>query len=174
MFSLNICNDTVFFEDIKIEHLPLILKWYNKVDDFRFATGIDNPISLDVLTRKYAEVAICSNEFFVGVYLCKEKKMIGILKGRFEYENKQSAWISSIVIDPQHQKKGYGSAAVSLLISFLKEKSNIRNVYLAVIEENIQGRSFWNKHHFIELRRIENHLKLQNRQQNVLIMQKSI
>lgn len=174
MFPLNINNDTVFFEDIKLEHLPLILKWYNKVDDFRFATGIDYPITLDTLKKKYAEVAICSNEFFVGIYTTKEKKMIGILKGRLEYENKNSVWISSIVIDPRHQKRGYGSSSINLLINYLKLINKVKSVYLAVIEENLQGRSFWEKHDFKELRRIENHLKLKDKPQNVIILQKFI
>lgn len=174
MFHLNICNDSVFFEDIKLEHLPLILKWYNKVEDFKFATGIDCPITIEALTKKYAEVAICSNEFFVGIYIKNEKRIIGILKGRLEYENKHSVWISSIVIDPRHQNKGYGSSAIDLLLTYLKSNNKVNTVYLAVIEENIQGRLFWKKHGFNELRRIENHLKLQNRAQNVIILQKSI
>lgn len=166
-------SDVVYFEDIKLENLPRILKWYNKVDDFRFATGIDHPISLEELTQKYAEVAICSNEFFVGIYGQKEKKMIGILKGRIEYENKHSVWISSIVIDPKYQNRGLGSAAINILLSYLKMNNSITNAYLAVIEDNVQGKAFWLKHGFKELRKIENHLKLMDRQQNVIIMQKN-
>ena len=174
MFSLNVRDDVVCFEDIKLEHLPLILKWYNKVDDFKFATGIDHPIPLEKLTQKYAEVAICSNEFFVGIYTVKERIMIGILKGRLENKGKHNVWISSIVIDPEYQNRGYGSASINLLLSSLKSGSMVKSAYLAVIEENTQGRAFWTKHNFVEARRIENHLKLQDKQQNVIIMYRDI
>ena len=46
MLSLNIQGDSVYFRDIKLEHLPQILNWYNKIDDFKFATGIDQPMTI--------------------------------------------------------------------------------------------------------------------------------
>jgi ribosomal protein S18 acetylase RimI-like enzyme len=170
MFSLNIQNDVVYFRDIKLEHLPYILNWYNKVDDFKFATGIDSPITYETMKKKYAEVAICSNEFFVGIFNKSESKMIGILKGRLHYNEKDAVWISSIAIDSKYQSKGYGSIALNLLLSYLKDRNIIKCVYLAVIEENDQGRRFWTKHGFKTLRKIVNHIKLQDRQQNAIIM----
>ena len=172
MFSLNIQEQTVYFKDIKLEHLPQILKWYNKIGDFKFATGIDEPLTLEVLTRKYAEVAICINEFFVGIYTVAENEMIGILKGRLEYENKYAVWISSIVIDSNYQRRGYGSSSIELALNYFKNHNGMKTAFLSVIEENEQGRRFWSKHNFLELRRLENHIKLNKRQQNIIIMQK--
>ncbi len=174
MYSLNIQNETVYFRDIKIEHLPHILHWYNKVDDFKFATGIDEPMTLDCLKRKYAEVSISSNEFFVGIYARAEGKMVGILKGRLSYRERDSAWISSIAIDLVYQNKGFGSSSIQLLLDHLKFKCQIRDIYLAVIEENIRGVSFWNKHNFKAMRKIDNHIKLQNRFQNAIIMHRDV
>lgn len=174
MLPLNIQNERVYFRDIRLEHLPQILDWYNKVDDFKFATGIDKTITIDLLTKKYAEVAICSEEFFTGVFLKKEEKMIGILKGRLDHENKNVVWISSIVIDTNYQNKGYGKSVIELLLSHFKRNNGIENAYLSVIEENIQGRGFWTSQNFQEVRRIENHIKLQERQQNIIIMYKKI
>jgi RimJ/RimL family protein N-acetyltransferase len=174
MFNLNIHNDYLFFRDIKVDQLSQILDWYNKVEDFKFATGIDTPITLDILMRKYAEVAICKDEFFVGIYIIEQPRMIGILKGRLKYKSKDTVWISSIVIEPASQNKGFGSMAIHLLLEHLKMKHHVKSVYLAVIEENIPGRSFWFKNNFLALRKIENHLKLQERHQNVIIMHKEI
>ena len=174
MFSLNIQNDNLYFRDIKPDHLPLILNWYNKVDNFKYATGIDSPISLGALHQKYAETAICKDEFFAGIYSLKEEKMIGILKGRLKYKGIDTVWISSIVIDNIYQQKGYGKSAIFLLLDYLKINNKIGGVYLAVIEENAQGREFWKKQSFQELRKMENYLKLQNRNQNVIIMYKKL
>ncbi|MCX7746736.1 MAG: GNAT family N-acetyltransferase [Clostridia bacterium] len=174
MFPLNIQSHLILFKDIKLEHLPQILEWYNKVEDFKFATGIGEPITLERLRQKYAEVAICSREFFVGIYLKEEPKMIGILKGSLKVEGEETLWISSIVIDPVYQNKGFGKMAVNLLLDYLKMKNAVKSVYIAVIEENIQGRAFWEKQNFKEIRKIENHFKLQNKRQNVIIMSKKI
>lgn len=174
MFSLNLKNGVLHFKDIKKENLPQILRWYNKVDEFRFATGVDEPISLEKLTQKYAEVSICSTEFFVGIYLNKENRMIGILKGSLKYIEKDAIWINSLVIDTGYQHYGYGSSAIDMLLSYLKENYEIRNVYLGVVEENIQGRSFWRKNSFLPLRVIESHIKMQNKWQNVIIMYRKL
>lgn len=174
MLSLNLQGESLYFRDIKMEHLPQILHWYNKVDDFQFATGIDKPMTLEMLTVKYAEVSICSNEFFVGIYCTEENKMIGILKGRLEHESQRTVWISSIVVDAQYQYEGYGSKAITLLLEYLKAHNKIQQAYLAVIEKNKQGRGFWKKNDFAEVRRMNNHIRLQNQHQNVIIMHKKL
>lgn len=174
MLSLNIQNEIVYFKDIKLEHLPKILDWYNKVDDYKFATGIDKTITMDLLTKKYAEVAICSEEFFTGIFLKREEKMIGILKGRLDHGNKNVVWISSIVIDICYQNKGYGKAVIALLLSYFKKNNKIEDAFLSVIEENIQGREFWKSQNFKEVRKIENHIKLQDKNQNIIIMSKNL
>ena len=170
MFPLNMQNDLLRFMDIKLEHLPRILKWYNKVDEFKYATGIDTEITLQELHKKYAEVAICSNEFFTGIYTCHGNELIGILKGRVRYENRDAVWISSIVIDTEFQGAGYGTAALELLLGYLKKYYKIKTAYLAVVEENTQGRAFWDKMDFKEIRVIENHFKLNDRHQDVIIL----
>lgn len=173
MLSLNLKNDHVFFHDIRLEHLPFVLKWYNKVDDFKYATGIDSPITLEILTRKYAEVAICSSEFFTGIYNTGQHRMIGILKGRLQADDKASVWISSIAIDPEFQGMGYGSASINLLLGHMRDR-NMRNAYLAVVEENRQGILFWNKNGFRPMRIMDNHLLLQDKPRNVVIMHKKL
>lgn len=174
MFSLNIQNDKVSLKDIRPVHLPSILRWYNQVDDFKFATGIDKPITFEAFRHKYAEVAICSNEFFAGIYRKKDDMLIGILKGSVQSRKDAAIWISSIVIDPGFQNRGYGSSSIGLLLEFFKSCQGIRTVYLAVIEDNRQGIRFWVKHDFTRLRIIKNHFKLQDRACNVIIMQKKI
>ncbi len=173
MVNLNIQNNVVCFRDIKFKDLTKVLGWYNKVDEFKFATGIDFPIDLDTLKQKYSEVLISKNEFFVGIY-SQNEEMIGILKGSIKHEKENVMWISSIVIDPSFQNRGYGSQSVDLLLSHLKDRNSINEVYLAVIEENTQGKAFWIKQNFIELRRIQNHLKLQDKPQNIIIMYKKL
>ena len=173
MLSINTHNNTVFFRDIKTEHLPRILDWYNKIDDFKFATGIDAPISMGILMGKLAEVRISSEEFFVGIHL-RQSEMIGVLKGRVQNRIRSTAWINSIVIDPLYQKKGYGSSAIELLLWYLSTQKGTQTVLLSVIEENTAGVEFWSKNGFQKIRRIENHIILQDKGQNVIIMQKTL
>jgi len=174
MFSLNIENDCLYFKDIKPEDLPRILKWYNNADEYGFATGMGRNISLEMLSRKYAEAAICSDEFFVGIYIKKNDIMIGILKGRLGYKNRDAIWISSIVIDSSFQNMGYGSMSIDLLLSYMKTHNKIKNAYLVVVEDNLAGKRFWQKQKFQELRIVEKYLELQDKRKNVILMHKCI
>ncbi|MDP4091838.1 MAG: GNAT family N-acetyltransferase [Bacillota bacterium] len=174
MFPLNIQNEVLRFRDIKRDDLPLILKWYNKIEEYKYATGIDSEISLQEMTRKYAEVAINSHEFFVGIYTAANDCMVGILKGSVGYKSSDAIWISSIVIDTNFQNIGYGSRAVNLLINHLNINHKYKSIYISVVEENVQGRAFWNKLDFKEMRVMENHLKLNDKPQNVIIMYKQL
>jgi len=174
ILTLNIQSDYLRFNDIKHENLEEILKWYNDVDKFMFATGIDTPVTLETLNQKYSEVIICRDEFFVGIYSSKEENMVGVLKGRLQDKNNDSVWISSIVIDPCYQKTGIGSMSIDLLLGHLSENYDIKNAFLAVIEENIAGIAFWKKQNFCELRRIQNHLKLGDKKHNVIVMHRCL
>jgi RimJ/RimL family protein N-acetyltransferase len=174
MFSLNIANERIWFKDIKPDDLPLILKWYNKVDYFMYATGVSQPITLEVITQKYAEVAICSSEFFVGIFEREGGNMVGILKGSLQYKHRDAVWISSIVIDTLYQKKGYGTAAIELLFDHLKSTGKVKNAYLAVIEDNIQGKNFWLKQNFRVLRRMESRFVLMDKKRSAVIMHRGL
>jgi RimJ/RimL family protein N-acetyltransferase len=174
MFPLNVQNDKVYFKDIKSEHLPQILKWYNKTDEFKYATGIDTEITLEELTCKYAETAICSKEFFAGIYDLKNDAMVGIIKGCVKYEDSDAAWISSMVIDTCFQGQGYGTSAVNLLLNYLNTSHQTKTAYLAVVEENIQGKAFWDSVGFKKMRVMCNRFRLNNKNQNVIIMTRQL
>lgn len=174
MLRLNIEDEFIHFVDIKQEQLPEILKWYNNVKEFKYATGIDKPIDMKDLIRKYEEVAICSSEFFVGIYRNDTKKMIGILKGRLKNSDHPVVWISSIAIDPGLQGQGYGGMALELLLKYFRQVNHIRTVYISVVEGNNIGMRFWIKKGFQMIRKIEKYMTLDEHKQNVFIMAKHI
>lgn len=174
MLSLNIHSSIVSLRDIKYENLPQILNWYNNTDDFSYATGIDHTMTLDELKRKYAEVAISSNEFFNGIYKRDNGLMIGILKGRLNHETTCNLWINSIAIDPAFQSMGYGSGALDLILDHMKLNHEVKKAYITVIDGNLKGKCFWEKNGFFVLRIIEKHLLLREKYQNVLLMHRFI
>lgn len=173
MYSLNLQNNRIALRDIKIHHLHHILKWYND-DGFQFATGMEVPVSLEMLMRKYAEVAVCSNEFFAGIYIHQGETMVGLLKGTLAYRSKDTAWINSIIIDKAYQNMGIGTQSMHLLLEYLRNTKSIQKVYLAVVEENMTGRRFWESLGFDGVRRIENYLVLGQQKQDVIVMRKRL
>ncbi|HHW49575.1 MAG TPA: GNAT family N-acetyltransferase [Clostridiaceae bacterium] len=167
-------NDKIYLKNITDSDFADVLKWYNMTDKFKFATGVDKPITMDTLVKRYIETIACGNEFFLGIYLRNEGIIIGILKGMLENEKGGIAWIKSLVIDPSYQRMGYGSSAVGLFLDFLEKNTKIRDVYLTVVEENTSGINFWRKQQFRELRRIKNCAAFNGGICSILIMHRFI
>lgn len=51
MFSLNVNNEDVFLKDVKLNKLVKIHKWYNNIDEYGFATGVDRPMPFDYILK---------------------------------------------------------------------------------------------------------------------------
>jgi len=174
MLSLNIQNDVICFEDIKPEQLPTVLEWYNKTDEYKYATGVEQPLTLELLTQKYMETVNCSEEFFVGIYVKMAGIMAGMLKGKLENKNTDVLWISMLMIRPDCRNRGYGSMSITLLMDYFKKKYDLLNIYLTVAEENSKGKMFWIKQGFGEIKRVNNYKSWEGRYFDVAVMHKNL
>ncbi|WP_331915393.1 GNAT family N-acetyltransferase [Pseudobacteroides sp.] len=171
---MNIQSQYVYLKDISYDDIEKILKWYSRVDHFKYATGKDIPVEINELTSIYKESVESDSEFFTGIYKKDSNQMIGILKGRLESTHKNKVWIRTIVIDPHHQRKGYGRESVRLSLSYLKAKGNASEAYLAVAEENVKGRQFWEALGFDFYKKMFSCVKIADKQCEVVIMQKKL
>ncbi|TYQ18387.1 UNVERIFIED_CONTAM: ribosomal protein S18 acetylase RimI-like enzyme [Acetivibrio alkalicellulosi] len=174
MLSLNIQGDDIFLKDIKLNELKYIYKWYNNYEEYKYATGVDYPISFNHLVRKYNESILCLDEFFVGIYSCNLYKMIGVLKGKYINLDKRTLWIRLVIIESGFQRKGYGQKAVNLLINHFKSNKNIKSVCLAVAKDNIKAIKFWHKQGFEEMESLNSFLELSEKPFNPIVMCKYI
>ncbi|MDN8847875.1 GNAT family N-acetyltransferase, partial [Staphylococcus aureus] len=57
-------------------------------------------------------------------------------------ENKET-WIDRILIDEQHQRKGYGREAMKLLINLVLNKYDINTIYLSIVRSNEIARALY-------------------------------
>ncbi|MDK2933333.1 MAG: hypothetical protein PWP27_1143 [Clostridiales bacterium] len=174
MFSLNIHCEDIVLKDIKRCDLPKILEWYNCPQKYKYATGIDKRITLHDLEEKYLEAVCSGNEFFAGIYLTYHHCMIGFIKGRIKQEEISSVWINALLIDEGYKNCGYGRRSVEMIFYYFKFYHHIKNVYISVIVENIRGIKFWYKNGFKFLRKINNHIILDGKEQEIFLMKKEI
>ena len=179
MLTINaICNDLVF-KDITKDSLLKVLSLYNQNELNIYATGIDRLLSLEDMNEKYLEVLVNSHEYFIGIFLAdrnqKDKEqMIGVIKGRIDYENSEEAWISSIIIANEFQNQGYGKRSVNALIGVLNHIYDVRRVFIGIISANNIAKSFWQGLGFNYLRTIQQYIKLNNHQEDFIIMKKEV
>ncbi|MGE5329919.1 MAG: N-acetyltransferase family protein [Deltaproteobacteria bacterium] len=169
--SLNFKNERISFLNIVNEDLPEVLDWYNRLDQYMFATGVDRYLTLDEMQKKINESAVSSYDFFVWV-INEEGHKIGMLKGSMKYQDKDSLWINSIIIAPEYRRMGYGKVVIESLIDYTKKKFKLEKVLVSVINDNTGAIGFWNRMGFYFVKKLENHISLGGKFRDVVIMQK--
>jgi RimJ/RimL family protein N-acetyltransferase len=178
MLAINLKTGNLSFKNIAKEDLEDVLKLYNQNEINIYATGIDRPMSYQDINQKYLEVLVNSHEFFTGIFINNsqdsEGKMIGVIKGRIDYDNSEEAWISSILIDSSFQKSGIGTKSVRTIIKMLKDTYDIKTVMIGILSGNSIGLGFWNKIGFGYVRTIDQYIKLNNRNEDFVIMKKDL
>lgn len=176
MLTLKNKIDNLIFKDITKEDLLDVLDLYNQNDQSMYATGIGRRMSLEDINEKYLEVLVNSHEFFTGIFLDKDNdlQMIGVIKGRIDYENSEEAWISSILVDNRYQRLGIGTKAVETLIDMLNKSYDVKIFYIGIIAGNNIGRYFWQKLEFSYFRTIEQYIKLKTSAEDFIIMKREI
>ena len=176
MLTLNNKLDNLIFRDITKEDLKAVLNLYNQNDKNIYATGIDRRMSLRDINEKYLEVLVNSHEFFTGIFLEEEDalQLVGVIKGRIDYENSEEAWISSILVDNRYQRLGIGTKAAEALINMLNKSYDVKRFYIGIIAGNSVGRCFWQKLDFSYFRTIEQYIKLNALAEDFIIMKREM
>lgn len=171
MFSINIQNNIVSLKDIEEIQLESILNWYNMSEDFRFATGMESPVSLEILANKYKQTADSEYEFFLGIHSLYEGKLVGILTGKL---TGNILWINIMAVGLEFQGKGYGSISLDLLLKQIIKGNDVREAYLAVVDKNVKGRGFWLRNGFSDIRQVDGKVIINGEKYNVIIMKKRL
>ncbi|MFZ5352973.1 MAG: GNAT family N-acetyltransferase [Bacillota bacterium] len=176
MLTISLQSDNLLFRDISKENLERVLELYNQNEQNMYATGIDHIMSLEEIHEKYLEVLVNSHEFFTGLFIktADQEELIGVIKGRIDYENCEEAWISSILIDSKHQYKGIGKKTINTVIELLNKTYDVRRIYVGLIEGNKIGKSFWQRLGFNYHRTIDQYMKLNNNVEDFIIMKKDL
>lgn len=176
MLTLKNQLDNMIFKDITKEDLMDVLNLYNQKEQNVYATGIDRRMSLEDIKEKYLEVLVNSHEFFTGIFLDKNNsiQMVGVIKGRIDYENSEEAWISSILVDNRYQRQGIGTKSVETLIDMLNKSYDVKRFYIGIIASNNIGRYFWQKLEFSYFRTIEQYIKVKTLTEDFIIMKREI
>lgn len=178
MLTINLQEENLLFKDISKDNLQEVLRLYNQNQINMYATGIDRPMSIKDISQKYLEVLVNSHEFFAGIFTSREaykqNRMVGVIKGRIDYDNNDEAWISSVLIDSNFQKSGIGTKAVTSIMKLLQDHYDIQTIMIGILSGNQVGKEFWHKIGFTYIRTIEQYIKLNDKIEDFIIMKKDL
>ncbi len=174
MLTLNLNLGEFIFKNIKKEELDDVLRLYNEDYESMYATGIDRDLSIEDIKEKYLEVLVNSYEFFAGIYFKNSSDMIGVIKGRIDYDDNEKFWISSFLIGKKYRKEGMGKRCVNEIIKFMGETYDIKTVLVGIISGNPTGVAFWESVGFRYYRTIKEFINFNSIFQDLIIMIRNI
>ncbi len=128
-------NDYTWKGDAELAHLdatiplnvPFSVYLSSYSEELRYADLMTHRYAIDALDGKHIGNCSCYN-----VNYSKGEAELGILIG-----------------SPEHWDQGYGSDAVTALVSFVFAKNNLKRIYLHTLEENMRAQKCFEKCGFV-------------------------
>lgn len=94
-----------------------------------------------------------ANKIYISIW--EKDKIIGVLDLLKGYPEQNCAWIGLLLIHGELHGKRIGSNIVAAVLEAAKN-TGYETVQLGVIENNLQGLKFWDKHGFKRIRESKN------------------
>lgn len=174
MLSLLIEDKDIIIRDIARPQINKMMEWFNgsNIGKYKYAMGIDKPVTVGDLYEKYLEVLINAHEFFLGITM--DGELIGFIKGRADYKNDGEIWIMSLLIDSSYQNRGIGTRVLGLILKEFQEKFGIRKFYSCLVNDNVAGKAFWERNKFYECRSTKDYFTIDNKNYDLIIMYREL
>ena len=131
------------FSSVEERDLNELAKWIkenNKEDDTCYS------LDSQIFYRRYLEYYVTDNESFIKVY--KDNKLIAVFKGRVELEGKSELFIWLFIMEESARNEGLGSEIVEIIIEYFIREYKIDTIEVGVVENNLEGISFWSSRNF--------------------------
>lgn len=168
MFDIKIDFEDIRISCININDIVTAQKWLsvqNSID-----TCSQNNINPDDFFERYLESLISEGEIFLKI--CKNSKLIGLLKGRIEFKNPNEVWFQYLFLSKEYRHNGIGSKIISNLCSNFAQK-NFFNLFFALVEGNDdKAINFLTKNKFDFCRTVQNYLPVNNSNVDMQIFKK--
>lgn len=169
MFNLKAVIDDIVISEINKEDLIYVRLWINSQNDIDKNFN-SKPVTFEEILERFLEYYISENEIFLKI--TKDKKIIGIFKGRFEFKDINQFIIWYFLIDEKYRNKGIGSKIITNLIEYSKNKMNIDEICSVTIKDNYNGIRFWENLGFKQMRTVKGFFEMGNTTKDMIILKR--
>ena len=114
---------------------------------------------------------MADDECFIEIY--KNNEIVAVFKGRLEKTQDNQLVIWFFIMDKLKRNEGIGSAIIEIIVQYFKKVHNINSIQVGVVENNMEGISFWNSMGFDVSRISKNFFDgYEEKSRNLVIMKK--
>ena len=169
---MNLIGQQIRLRSLEIEDLDFLYDIEND-ESFWELSGTQSPFSKDILREyiKNAKQDISEAGQYRFVISSEETNTALGLIDLFDYNKQHSRAGVGILVHPEHQNKGYGSEALSLLISYCKKELRLHQLYADVLENNTVSLRLFEKHGFQKVGIKKDWIYYHNSFKNEIILQ---
>ena len=134
--DINRVGSQVIVSSLKLEHAPLLKKWFNDYELCKYMTP--SPDSEEYSEEKIIEDFIIANHGDVDLIISEKesKKEIGYCSIYDINHLNQSAEISILIGEKEFQGKGYGKEAVELMLDIAFNKLRLNRIFATATRIN--------------------------------------
>ncbi|MBM7553259.1 GNAT family N-acetyltransferase [Thalassobacillus pellis] len=135
----------VYLNRLTKSDLPTIASWYEDTDfSRRFDALPALPKTVDQLESWLDEISDSNSQFTFAIRGV-DNELIGYVELDSILWSQQNGWVSIAIGSKQHQGKGYGTEAMSLLIDFAFNECNLHRLQLTVFSYNLPAIRLYEK-----------------------------
>ena len=168
MFDINFSVDDINICSMESSDIIPAMEWLE--EEKQKGNLNEKHLNILELRERFLESYLSEGEFFLKIV--KEKKFVGILKGRIEFKINNEVWIGYYIIDEDMQKKGLDSIILKHLTNYFDKELGIYSFFTVVSEDNLETIAFWNKNGFSLIRIAENYFDSDGQDTNMLIFRR--
>ncbi len=162
-------NDVVLKRPEQID-IEAIKRWYCMTDILGYATGAKDFSEIAEIIQSPGR----SNSLILIIHERNSSHPIGFTYANInKIANRTILWIRILLIDPCFQNKGFGTAAINKLLSYVKLRYKSITCVVTVSDNNDKGLYFWEKAGFSNAQELEELLHREGTS-GVSIMKKDI
>ena len=138
-----------------VELKPITEDNFTEAFDLKLAPGQDVFVSHPI--RSLAQAYVYKDTAFPFAVVDGDDTVGFIMMGYYEEKAYYTLW--KLLIDKEHQHKGYGRKALELGISFLKENYQVNSIYTGVSPGNTVAKALYRSMGFTETGVFENDME---------------
>jgi len=169
MFDINFSVDDINVCSMESSDVVSAMEWLEA--EKRKGNLYDEYLNIGELKERFLESYLSEGEFFLKII--KEKKFVGIIKGRIEFKNYNEVWIGYYIIDRQLNIESLDSVILGNLTNYFDKEFGIDSFATMVPEDNLVAKAFWSRNGFSLVRVSENYFESSGKDVNMLIFRKT-
>jgi len=159
MLDVELCFNNIEISNIQKEDLVCIQKWSESDDQFNF----------EQLYERFLESYLSECEYFLKII--KNKKLIGIIKGRVEFKNPNEAWIWFYYLDEIERANQLDCEIIKKIFECFSKEYDIKLFFTRVAVNDEIAIKFWKKIGFKPLRLVKDYYHIAGKNIDMMIME---